>query len=43
MGHRGQRDGIGTNEHLAFAVADGQRRAFAGRNDQIILAFKEEG
>ena len=42
VGHRGQGDGIRAHEHLARAMADGERRAFAGGDHQVILAVEQE-
>ena len=42
VGQGGERDGIGADEHLALAVADGQRRALAGGDQQVILAVEQE-
>jgi hypothetical protein len=40
---RGQRDGVRAHEHLPVAMADGQRRALARGDDQVLLAVEEEG
>ncbi len=38
IGEGRQRDGVGAQEHLALAVADGERRAVAGADDQVLVA-----
>ena len=42
IGHRGESDGIGADEHFTIPVADGQRRPFARRDQKIVLAIKQE-
>ncbi len=42
VGERRQRNGIGADEHRAFAVADGERRAFARADQKIVLAGEQE-
>ena len=43
VGERSERNGIGAEEHLALAVADGQRRAVARADDQVVVAFEHDG
>ncbi len=43
IGERRERDRIGTEIHLALAVADGERRALAGADHEIVLALEQEG
>ena len=43
VGERRERDGVGADEHLAVAEADGKRRALAGADQQIVLAGEQEG
>ena len=43
LGEGRERDGIGAEIHFALAVADGERRAFARADHQIVLADKQEG
>ena len=43
LGEGRQRNGVGAEIHLAFAVADGERRAFARADHQIVLTDKQEG
>ena len=43
VGERRERDGIGAEIHLAVAVADRERRALAGADQQIVLAGEQEG
>ena len=43
IGEGGERDRIGTDIHGVVAKTDRQRRAFAGADQQIILAGKEKG
>ncbi len=43
VGERRQRDRVGAEEHLALAVADGERRAFARADHEIVLAGEQEG
>ncbi len=42
VGERRERDGIRAQIHLAVAVADRERRAFAGPDHEIVLARKQE-
>ena len=42
VGERRERDGVGADEHLAVAEADGERRAFAGADQEIVLAGEQE-
>jgi hypothetical protein len=42
VGHRGERDGVGAYKHFAVAIADGQRRAFAGGDDEVFFAVEEK-
>ena len=42
VGERRQRDRIGTDEHLAVAETDRQRRTLAGADQQIVLAGEQE-
>ncbi len=43
VGERRQRNRIGADEHRALAVADGERRALARADQEIVLAGKQEG
>ena len=43
VGQRGKRDGVGAYEHFAVSVPDGQRRAFAGDDQQVVFTVKQEG
>ena len=43
IGEGRQRDGVGAEEHLALAMADGKRRAVAGADDQILVAAEHDG
>ena len=43
VGERRQRDRVGAEIHLALAVADRERRAFARADQQIVLAVEQEG
>ncbi len=43
VGERRERDGVGAEIHLAVAVADRERRALAGADQQIVLAGEQEG
>ena len=43
VGERRQRDRVGAEEHLAVAIADRERRALAGADQQILLAGEQEG
>ena len=43
VGEGRQRDGVGAEEHLALAVADRQRRAVAGADDQVLVALEHDG
>ena len=43
VGERRKRDGVGAEEHLALAMADGQRRAVAGADDQVLVALEHDG
>ncbi len=40
IGEGGERDGVGTEIHLARAVADRERRALARRDHQVVVARK---
>ena len=42
VGERRQRNGIGADEHRVFAIADGERRAFARADQKIVLAGEQE-
>ncbi len=42
-GERRERDGVGAEIHLAVAVADRERRAFARPDQEVFLAGKQEG
>ena len=42
VGEGRQRNGVGADEHRAFAVADGERRALARADQQIVLAGEQE-
>jgi hypothetical protein len=42
VGHGGQRDGVGADIHLAVAMPDGQGRALAGGDQQVVLAREQE-
>ena len=42
-GERGQRHGVGAHEHLALAVADGERAALAGDDHQVLAALEQHG
>ena len=43
IGEGRQRNGVRAQEHLAFAMADGERRAVAGADDQILVAGEHDG
>ena len=43
VGERRQRDGVGAEIHLAVAIADGERRALARADHQVVLAGEQEG
>ncbi len=43
VGERRQRDRVGAEIHLALAIADGERRALARADHQIVLAGEQEG
>ncbi len=43
VGERRQRNRVGADEHGAVAEADGERRAFARTDQQIVLAGEQEG
>ena len=43
VGERRERDRVGAEIHLAVAVADRERRALAGADQQILLAGEQEG
>ena len=43
VGEGRQRDGVGAEEHLALAMADGERRAVAGADDQVLVAGEHDG
>ena len=43
IGERGERDRVRAQIHLAVAVADRERRALAGADQQILLALEQEG
>jgi hypothetical protein len=43
VGHRRERERVGAEVHLALAIADGERRAAAGADHQVLLALEEEG
>ena len=43
VGERRERDGVGAEIHLALAVADGERRALAGADQEVFLAVEQEG
>ena len=43
VGERRQRNRIRTEIHLAVAITDGERRAFARADHQVVLAGKQEG
>jgi len=38
-----ERDGVRAEIHLRVAIADGERRAAAGADQQILLAGKQKG
>ncbi len=42
IGERRERDGIGADEHLVVAEADGERRAFARADQEIGLAREQK-
>ncbi|MGY4259924.1 hypothetical protein ACVI1L_006992 [Bradyrhizobium sp. USDA 4516] len=42
IGERPERDRVGPEKHLAFAMADRERRAVAGADHQVILAGEDE-
>ena len=42
IGERCERDGVGAEIHLAVAVADRERRAFARTDQEIVLAGEQE-
>ncbi|MGK2228110.1 MAG: hypothetical protein ACI9GK_001940 [Devosia sp.] len=42
-GERGQCHGVGAQIHLAIAIADGQRRAVSGRDQQPLIVAEHEG
>ena len=42
LGQGRQRQGVGAHEHLVVAVADGQRAALAGDDQQILLALEQD-
>ena len=39
---RGERDGVGAEEHLALAVADRERRPLAGADHQVLVASEDQ-
>ena len=43
VGEGRERDGVGTEIHLALAVADRERRPVPGADEQVLLAGEEEG
>ena len=43
VGEGRERDGIGADEHLAVAEADGERAALAGHDHQIVVAGEDHG
>ncbi len=43
VGERRERDRVGAEIHLAVAVADGERRALARADQQVVLALEQEG
>ena len=43
VGERRERDGVRAQVHLALAVADRERRAFAGANHQVFFAREQKG
>ena len=43
LGQRRQRQGVGAHEHLVLAVADRQRAALAGDDQEILVALEQDG
>ena len=43
VGKRRERDGVGAEIHFALAIADGERRALARADEEIVLAREQEG
>ena len=42
LGQRRQRQGVGAHEHLVVAVADRERAALAGDDQQLVLALEQD-
>ncbi len=43
VGEGRERDGVGADEHLAVAIADGERAALARHDHQIVVAAEDHG